>query len=79
MTDQTGPIPPVKSNGVITVTVQFNPKTNQIGLQGPLASEEQKMLTAKILAAAIPIALNYNPPVIQPVRAGAPLPKLTVQ
>lgn len=56
------------------IKIEFNSDTGQIMLNAPLDTQEQKNLTIKVLAAAIPIVIQYEKsPIIKPTPNGKPL------
>lgn len=46
------------------IRIEFDTDTGKLMLHAPLDNQEQKDITAKVLAAAIPIAINYVKPAI---------------
>jgi hypothetical protein len=56
------------------IQIEFNTETGQIMLNAPLDNQAQKDMTVKVLAAAIPIAVQYeSSPILKPTGNGKPL------
>lgn len=64
-------------NGVIRIEFQIVDGNLKLALGAPLQDQAQRDMTVKILASAIPIAINYHSsPIIKPGENGAvpPIP-----
>lgn len=47
-----------------TIRIEFDTETGKILLDAPLNNQQQKDLTVKVLAASIPIVVNYEQSII---------------
>ncbi len=66
-----------ENQGQIVINYSIKDGQLRLELHAPLASQGAKELTVKVLANAIPNALNYQDTIIKPAGANGKLPPIT--